>query len=1034
MHPGHRPFPKAPLHIPSLELSALSAFKPVVVANADPTLEPPRLVHTSQSARTYRSSRAATGSSTRTLGAEEEHGREGAGPREPRAPPLALHLDRMAVCWGVDLPPNLAGTGRGGSGSGRARDPALVTALQSYVARELALRKDEGRGSALEVHREVLRALADTFKAFGPLLHGAVAAYEDALVDARSFKDEAAVLRAHHALAQRRQDERVHVLRAELAAAHAHRVEAEHGRERYEEAFLASQRAKAETSSALQQSLEEVTDERDMDLSRMLTLIRAVKDADGRITALQERNMRLKAEADASTSLRARLHAAEEALVRFEELHRETVPLATFDASRRDFEARIAALDEENRTLRRGGALRAAECDRMARLVRQYSHERSTALRGGGAEPLTPRPDFGGALRAELDEVAPDARELGVETTKGWVGHLVARLKTALRIIRTEDLKCSAHDGGVGGLGFPAVAGGGVVGRPPTPPERLERRASRASFSMGSGAALAAVAARVTNAGGGGGAVVGGGRSGGPSSGAGSGVSHIVVPAKKQVFLLPLPRTQIGGVFGGGGGFAASAATSSSEATVAGASPGGGGGASGRRESIGFALTDHHHNGADDAGLDGGGGNRRQSVANIALAVRGGAASASPPEPGAFGPSSVSAVAPFLRCLGCVRISEISRREASDFLWSFWESRWRDVHRRGEPVPRQPLASLVRAFAKFTFHRHGGNAQQAAAFAANLLATVERHRDIDARFHAFAHTMSGVLPERLTFDMLHHIESIREEARLVMAGATASSPAAAAQASGSASPAVTAVTIAGAGDVVHFAHGSSSTAASPSTTAIAGRGATSTPLLDRKGTPNSSNTAGAATTAASAAAAATAAAAAAQQHQQPPQSIQRRVRKVVLMECVGPLLAHKRNASLEALKFALGRDATLDAEDLLWPAAMSGSLFLELLVGQALDENVELYTGLVESVCACATPTGDAEDLTIAAEDIDACVMSSEPRTHEIVLQDLRRQPLRRAGARFGGSAAANEDKRMFLDDVLSELAWAPIIRRSADA
>lgn len=1017
--------------------------------------------------------------------------------KKPRLPSAMLGLDRMAVCWGVDMPPALAaverklpraGTesaksarassaayssggagvaasvlssastsaaphrlppppssasgGAGGKASGH-RPPGLVTALESYLCRELAMRAGESVESQLEVHREVLRVVGETFKDYGPLITGSVAAYDDALAHTRSFRDVAAELRAKHVFETRKLEERVAGLEAELGSARAGQRAAEEMMERTTRERDEAERSSEEARQAWQEQVEQVTDERDMDLSRMLTLIRAVKDADARLVALQQQNARLRQEVEMTSTLRKELKEAAREKEKLVELHKNTVPRLHYDRARADLEQRIARLEEENRDLRRTTAFKEAESDRLARLVRQYSHERSSALEmpltstGERMEqPKTPRPDWNGALKVELAKVAPDAEQLGVVTTKGWVGHLISRLKSSLAALRKVD-----------------------EARPPSPEQQqpLTRRGSRTgsfhealpvaslrvvpnnnnanSNAPNAAAAAAAAVTTTTTTGRGGGLaattsilpsltptftappgmfVTTTGSSSNSTTSviaptyATSLLSHVVLPqgnplapgtqnfppTKKTVLLLPLSRFQVGGVFatpGGGGGTTGGSGT----ATQGTAADGSKSMNIGNKSFLGAAGPEAMMMMMMDVDV----------ARTVSPGVVGGAVFsefAAGSHVSEFNMALVSALPPYIKALGCVRVnSELSRKEALDLIWSFWEWRWKSMnHKPGDALPRHSPASLIRAFSKFiVMERCGGDLKAAAELAANLLVLVERNRDLDIRLHVFALTLATLLPERLVFDMMQHVELVRDETRRVMMGATSTS-----YTMSSSKKEKDSVTSIGA---------SSGVSASSNNLGLE-KGRTSPGAAQRE-VGNTATT----TTATSSRPEIII-------NELPTQAAQRRVRKIVLMKCVGPFLAHKTVQSLEILNLALGRDTTLDAEDLLWPAHHTNSIFLELLVSQALNENVDLYTDLISAVCDAATNV-DTEEMSLLGEDLDECIRSCEPRTPETVRQDLKRYPLRRAALRLGGS---NPSERVFLDDILQELAWAPITRK----
>lgn len=328
-----------------------------------------------------------------------------------------------AISWTVDGPGTIHS-----KHSGNTPKPPLLTSLEVFVSRELAMLPPgdiDGR-ARLRIHREALLVLAEHFRHYGTLISTAVALYDLELE------------RCRRDVARLQEGEKEGDLRELVVADRTRTLEHQLSRlvkdaeetTKEQSAMLSATQQSYDSATdrvhALESEVRELKEEKQRDLTRMLALIRAVKEADVRLRSHAVRIATLSREVEKMDELKMSIIEAQKQLSQLHEAHADIVPRKTHDKIVKDLEARLARCEEDERKSRRMCVARGVQFDKATRLLNQLVAERELYKRGAGS--VTPRPGWQD-IQETLRQSVPEFQTDNLETTIAWSDALVQRLK-----------------------------------------------------------------------------------------------------------------------------------------------------------------------------------------------------------------------------------------------------------------------------------------------------------------------------------------------------------------------------------------------------------------------------------------------------------------------------------------------------------------------------------------------------------------------------------------------------------------------------
>jgi regulator of replication initiation timing len=139
-----------------------------------------------------------------------------------------------------------------------------------------------------------------------------------------------------------------------------------------------------------------------------------------------------------------------------------------------------------------------------------------------------------------------------------------------------------------------------------------------------------------------------------------------------------------------------------------------------------------------------------------------------------------------------------------------------------------------------------------------------------------------------------------------------------------------------------------------------------------------------------------------------------RIRKGLFMDVIGrKLIDYKSQAAKEHLKTTLGRDPTLDVDEL----CSATHPFMEAIIVQGCDERIDLFTRIIDAFTQAAAPDG-----TLTYDDVNNCFFHVDPSTTQgTVIELCKPDPLAHLRASGGDGNAASAGS-----DINGSLAGAP--------
>ena len=143
----------------------------------------------------------------------------------------------------------------------------------------------------------------------------------------------------------------------------------------------------------------------------------------------------------------------------------------------------------------------------------------------------------------------------------------------------------------------------------------------------------------------------------------------------------------------------------------------------------------------------------------------------------------------------------------------------------------------------------------------------------------------------------------------------------------------------------------------------------------------------------------------------------KRVRKRDLMEVLGALLQYKELKFLEELRVALGRESTVNVDELI----EDKHPFTARLLEQCLQEGVDLYTSLVKGLAESSVENTNPPEVSVAA--IRKVVKENEPATATSIVLKLSAPLVEKPGDE-------SVNYTVPLPVLLKRLAALPIIRK----